>query len=101
VYSENGSGRVAAVDGLGAIALAEDARRVVAAEGAELVDVLQREVAAAARNLGVATLMPRVSLVAGSRVIDLSDARRPEDVARAARTALAGHSGPAVAVVAR
>ena len=39
---------------------------------------------AATRNLGVATLLPRVSLVCGSRILDLSDARRPEDVARAA-----------------
>ena len=43
-----------------------------------------REVQAATRNLGVATLLPRVSLVYGSRILDLSDARRPEDVAAAA-----------------
>jgi N-methylhydantoinase A len=101
VYSENGSGRVAAVDGLGAVALAEDARRVLAANGPELVAELLREVEAATRNLGVATLLPRVSLVCGSRILDLSDARRPEDVAAAAARSLDGHSGTAVAVVAR
>jgi N-methylhydantoinase A len=101
VYSENGSGRVAAVDGLGAIALAEDARRVLAANGPELVEQLLREVQAATRNLGVATLLPRVSLVCGSRILDLSDARRPEDVAAAAARSLEGHTGTAVAVVTR
>jgi N-methylhydantoinase A/oxoprolinase/acetone carboxylase beta subunit len=101
VYSENGSGRVAAVDGLGAVALAEDARRVLAASGPDLVEALRREVEAATRNLGVATLLPRVSLVCGSRILDLSDARRPEDVALAAARTLDGHDGTAVAVVAR
>lgn len=101
VYSENGSGRVAAVDGLGAVALAEDARRVLAAPARELAPLLQREVEAATRNLGVATLLPRVALVCGSRILDLSDARRPEDVTAAAARTLAEHDGPAVAVVAR
>jgi N-methylhydantoinase A/oxoprolinase/acetone carboxylase beta subunit len=101
VYSENGSGRVAAVDGLGAVALAEDARRVLAARGTELIDALRREVEAATRNLGVATLLPRVSLVCGSQILDLSDARRPEDVAVAAARTLEGHDGTAVAVVSR
>jgi N-methylhydantoinase A/oxoprolinase/acetone carboxylase beta subunit len=101
VYSENGSGRVAAVDGLGAVALAEDARRVLAASGPDLVEALRREVEAATRNLGVATLLPRVSLVCGSQILDLSDARRPEDVALAAARTLDGHDGTAVAVVAR
>ena len=101
IYSENGSGRVAAVDGLGAVALAEDARRVLAAPGPELVEQLLHEVQAATRNLGVATLLPRVSLVYGSRILDLSDARRPEDVAAAAARSLEGECGTAVAVVAR
>ena len=56
---------------------------------------------AAARNLGVATLMPRIQLVCGSRILDLSDARRADEVATAAARALADHPGPAVAVVAR
>jgi hypothetical protein len=39
--------------------------------------------------------------VCGSRILDLSDARRPEDVALAAARTLDGHDGTAVAVVAR
>ena len=101
VYSENGSGRVAAVDPLGAVALAEDAHRVLVGEGADLVESLRREALSAARNLGVATLMPRISLVCGSRILDLSDARRVDEVAEAAERALQEHPGPAVAVVAR
>ena len=96
-----GAGRGAAVDGLGAVALAEDARRVLAANGPELVEQLLHEVQAATRNLGVAMLLPRVSLVYGSRILDLSDARRPEDVAAAAARSLEGEGGTAVAVVAR
>ena len=99
VYSENGSGRVAAIDGLGAVALAENARRVVAAYGDNLVEELRREVEAATRNLGVAMLLPRVSLVWGSQILDLSDARHPEDVALAAARTLKGHTGTAVGVV--
>ena len=66
-----------------------------------LVEELRREVEAATRNLGVATLLPRVSLVCGSQILDLSDARRPEEVALAAARTLAGHTGTAVAVVTR
>jgi N-methylhydantoinase A/oxoprolinase/acetone carboxylase beta subunit len=101
VYSENGSGRVAAVDPLGAVALAEDARRVLVGEGADLVESLRREAHEAATNLGVATLMPRIALVCGSRILDLSDARRADEVATAAERALREHPGTAVAVVAR
>jgi N-methylhydantoinase A len=101
VYSENGSGRVAAVDPFAAVALAEDARTVLVGEGPELVATLRREAHEAARKLGVATLMPRISLVCGSRILDLSDARRVDEVAAAAERALAEHPGPAVAVVAR
>ena len=45
--------------------------------------------------------MPRISLVCGSRILDLSDARRVDEVAEAAERALQEHPGPAVAVVAR
>ena len=74
---------------------------MLAASGPELVEQLLHEVQAATRNLGVATLLPRVSLVYGSRILDLSDARRPEDVAAAAARSLEGECGTAVAVVAR
>ena len=73
VCSQNGSGRVAAMNGLGAVALAEDTRRVLAANGPELVQQLIHEVESATRNLRVATLLPRVSLICGCRILDLSD----------------------------
>ena len=40
VYSENGSGRVAVVDGLGSVPLAERARRIFAGEGPEFLERL-------------------------------------------------------------
>jgi hypothetical protein len=40
-----------------------------------------------------------VSLVCGPHVVDLSDARRPEDLMATAEEVLDGHEGPAVAVV--
>jgi hypothetical protein len=101
VYSENGSGRVAVVDPLGAVPVAEDARRVFAADGEEFLARLAREVEEGSRNLGVATMLPRVVVVCGSRILDLSDARRAEDVLDAAREAVAAYASPAVALLAR
>jgi hypothetical protein len=101
VYSENGSGRVAVVDRMGGVALAEDAKRVLVGEGDQLTARLRDEVDAATVNLGVATMVPRVSLVCGARILDMSDARRGEEILAAAERALADHDGPAVAVLAR
>ena len=100
VFSENGSGRVAVVDARAAIPVAEDARCVFAGEGAEFLDRLRVELREHTRELGVATMLPRVVLVSGSRILDLSDARRPEDVLTAAERALDA-PGTAVAVLAR
>jgi N-methylhydantoinase A len=99
VYCENGSGRVAVVDRLGSVPLAEDARRVISAEGAELVPALREAIDDAAVQLGVATLLPRVALVYGTRIIDMSEARRVEEMIATAETALADHDGPAVGIV--
>jgi len=52
-------------------------------------------------NLGVAQVLPRVSIVCGPRLLDLSDARREETIIAAAERALAEHPGEAVAVLAR
>jgi hypothetical protein len=52
-------------------------------------------------HLGVATMIPRVILICGPSILDLSDARRPEDVLSAAEAALAERPGPAVAAVLR
>ena len=100
VFSENGSGRVAVVDARAAIPVAEDARCVFAGEGTEFLDRLRVELREHTRELGVATMLPRVVLVSGSRILDLSDARRPEDVLTAAERAL-DSPGTAVAVLAR
>jgi N-methylhydantoinase A/oxoprolinase/acetone carboxylase beta subunit len=99
VYCENGSGRVAVVDRLGSVPLAEDARRVITAEGAELIPALRDAIDSAAVQLGVATLLPRVALVYGTRIIDMSEARRVEEMMATAETALAEHDGPAVGIV--
>jgi N-methylhydantoinase A len=100
VFSENGSGRVAVVDGRAAVPVAEDARRVFAGEGDAFLDQLRTELRANTRELGVATMLPRVVLVSGSRILDLSDARRAEDVLTAAASAL-DERGPSVAVLSR
>jgi N-methylhydantoinase A/oxoprolinase/acetone carboxylase beta subunit len=100
VFSENGSGRVAVVDSRAAVPVAEDARSVFAGEGGEFLERLRAELRDHTRELGVATMLPRVLLVSGSRILDLSDARRAEDVLSAAERALDGR-GPAVAVLAR
>jgi hypothetical protein len=52
-------------------------------------------------NLGITAMLPRVSLVCGPRVLDLSDARRPEEIVSAAERLLAEQAGSAVAVLAR
>ena len=100
VFSENGSGRVAVVDARAAIPVTEDARSVFAGEGSQFLARLRTELQEHTRDLGVATMLPRVVLVSGSRILDLSDARRPEDVLTAAARALDAQ-GTAVAVLAR
>jgi N-methylhydantoinase A/oxoprolinase/acetone carboxylase beta subunit len=99
VFAANGSGPVAVVDGLGSVALAERARRVLCADDEALLPPLRDALADATVNLGVATLLPRVALVCGPHVVDLSDARHPEDLLAGAAEVLDGHEGPAVAVV--
>ncbi len=101
VYSENGSGRVAAVDQHGAVPLAEQARSVFAAAGADFVSRLREEVEGCSVNLGVASMLPRVSLVCGARILDLSDARRADEVVNAAEQLVRSDDGPAVAILAR
>ena len=47
-----------------------------------LLERLTAAVDDGAVNLGVATLLPRVAIVCGPHLVDLSDARRAEDIAR-------------------
>ena len=99
VFCENGAGAVAVVDGLGSVALAEQAKRVIAADPDDLLVRLAEAVDAGALNLGVATLLPRVAIVCGPHIVDLSESRRAEDIVATARTVLDGHEGTAVAVL--
>ncbi|HYV14810.1 MAG TPA: hydantoinase/oxoprolinase family protein [Conexibacter sp.] len=92
-------GPIAVVDPLGSVPLAERARQVLTGEKHEVLAALDDAVSAATVQLGVASMLPRVALVCGARIIDTSEARRPEDILLAARSALADHDGPAVAVL--
>ena len=100
VFSENGSGRVAVVDARAAVPVADFAHSIFAGQGGEFLERLQTELGKHTRELGVATMLPRVLLVSGSRILDLSDARRPEDVLAAAERALEADE-VAVALLAR
>ncbi len=99
VFGENGAGAVAVVDGTGSVALAERARRIVTAPAGELIGPLREALDDGVVNLGVATLLPRVVIVCGAHVVDLSEARAAEEIITGAEGALAGEDGPAVAVV--
>jgi len=99
VFSENGSGGVAVVDGLGSVALAEQAKRVIAGEAAGLLAPLAEALEAEVVSLGIATILPRVALVCGPQLVDLSESRRSEDLLSAAAALLEGQEGPAVAVI--
>jgi N-methylhydantoinase A/oxoprolinase/acetone carboxylase beta subunit len=99
VFCQNGAGPVAVVDGLGSVALAETAKRVIADDAGALLARLTEAVDDGALNLGVATLLPRVAIVCGPHIVDLSDARRAEDILAGARSVLDGHDGTAVAVI--
>lgn len=101
VYSENGSGRAAVVDQSGAVPVAEDARRIFAGGGDAFLARLRTELEAGSLNLGLATVLPRVVLVCGPRILDLSEARRADEVVAAAERTLAEHGGPAVALLVR
>ena len=99
VFGENGSGGVAVVDGLGAVALAERARHVLAGRAQLVLDQLGTAVDDGTVNLGVASLLPRVAIVCGARIVDLSDSRRSDELLATARAVLGEHDGDAVAVV--
>jgi N-methylhydantoinase A/oxoprolinase/acetone carboxylase beta subunit len=101
VYSGNGAGGVAVVDRYGAIALADQAEQIVVGERQTFMPDLQRAVASASRQLGVATMLPRVSILAGSRMVDLSSAHSLADISKAAEKMLDDHPELAVAVIAR
>ena len=94
-------GAVAVVDEFGVVPIAEDARRIFTGAGSVFVERLADELRESSRNLGVATLLPRVLLVCGSRILDLSDARRAEEILAAAERVIAEHDSSAVAIISR
>lgn len=94
------TGSVAVVDQMGGVPLAEEAKGLLIAEGELLLEQLEEAVEEASVNLGVATMLPRVSLICGPHIIDLSDARRGKEILAAARRAIEEHDGTAVALLA-
>jgi N-methylhydantoinase A/oxoprolinase/acetone carboxylase beta subunit len=99
VFSENGSGHVAVVDMLGSVPLARSAKRVVYGEASALLGALRAAVEEGTVSLGVGELLPRVALVCGARIVDLSGSRRAEEIISTAEQVLAGQGGQAVAVL--
>jgi N-methylhydantoinase A/oxoprolinase/acetone carboxylase beta subunit len=103
VYAGRRNGRrpVAVVDALGGVPLAEERAEVIAGEADEFLAALAQAVESASTNLGVGSILPRVTLLSGATMRDLSDARRGEEIQAAAARAIADHPGQAAAVVAR
>jgi hypothetical protein len=100
VFSDNGSGRIAVVDESGAVPVAERTRHVVAVdEAGDLPARLRAAVEANTLSLGLAAVLPRVCVIAGAHVVDLSDSRRPEDIVSSAAAVVDGEPGPAFALV--
>ena len=99
VFSGNGKGGCAVVDEIGTVPLAERSRCILHGDADAVVEQLRPAVTAESVNLGLAELAPRVVLVCGPSIIDLSDARSAEDILDAANGVLGGHEGDAVAVI--
>ncbi|MEO7198010.1 MAG: hydantoinase/oxoprolinase family protein, partial [Solirubrobacterales bacterium] len=93
--------RAAIVDRLGSVPVVEPVREVVVACGAPFMASLERAIESASLNLGIASVLPRVSIACGPQLLDLSNSRRAEDLLSAARDAVTAHGGEAVAVVSR
>jgi N-methylhydantoinase A len=91
----------AIVDAHGAVPLVERSATVVSDVDDAFLDRLESALEDLSLSLGIATLLPRVTILAGPRLLDLSDARHAEDVLAAARTAVADRPGLATAVLAR
>ena len=99
VFSGNGTGAVAVVDTHGSVPLARHAKRVIATDPAGLLEELPAALRDTTQNLGVAQLLPRVAVVCGSRMVDLSDARHVEEVLSETAAVVEGAEGRAVAVI--
>jgi hypothetical protein len=103
VHAARGDGRrpVAVVDVRGGVPLAERRARVLTGEGEAFLASLREAVGSDSVNLGIASLLPRVALVAGATMLDLSDVRNADEIHDAAARAIAEHPGPALAVIAK
>jgi hypothetical protein len=101
VFRNGGEAGAAVVDERGAVPLAEQGAIVVEGEGDGFLAVLGRSIDDAALNLGVVSMLPRVTVLAGPCMLDLSDARRADEILSAAREAIDVHPGGAVALIAR
>lgn len=99
VFVQEDGDRVAVVDLRGAVPLAANARRLLVGDATDLREQLEDAIHGATMHLGVATIPPRVALIQGARILDMSAARRPEDILDGADTALEAGAGTAVAVV--
>ena len=99
MFSGNGTGAVAVVDTHGSVPLARYAKRVIANDPAALLEELPAALRDTTQNLGVAQLLPRVAVVCGSRLVDLSDARHVEEVLSETAAVVEGAEGRAVAVI--
>ena len=93
--------RVAIVDRLGSVPVLEPAREAVIGRGEHFLAELERAIEGASLNLGIAAVLPRVTIACGPQLLDLSDSRRPQELLAAARAAIGAHGGEAVAVVSR
>jgi N-methylhydantoinase A/oxoprolinase/acetone carboxylase beta subunit len=94
-----GARRAAIVDRLGGVVFAGEVKAVVTGTGEDFVAALAPAVDDASLNLGLGSLLPRVTVACGRHLVDLSDARNREDLLDS--VAAAADGGPAVAVVAR
>lgn len=93
--------RAAIVDRLGGVVFAGPVTALVSDRGEAFADELAAAVDASSLNLGLGSLLPRVTMACGSQVLDLSDARSRDDLLAAARAAVAATDGIAVAAVRR
>ena len=92
--------QVAIVDRLGGVVFSGGVKAIVAGAGSAFARELEAAVDASSVNLGLGSLLPKVVLASGSRLVDLSDARGRGDLLEGVRRAVDG-AEPAVAVVAR
>lgn len=99
VFIGNGKVGCAIVDGTGAVPFAEKAKSVLKGGCDELIERLQPAIESQSVNLGLAEIAPRVVVVRGPNIVDLSDARSAAEILEAARELLADYDGEGVAIV--